>query len=89
MRAFIALSGMKPLGEKLGDLGDMSWSDPLGTIGVLADYVGGRIKREVAPDSVTLAHPELRPLADPLSDQVKRLRSLSESLLRKHKRDIM
>ena len=89
MRAFIALSGMKPLSEELGDLGDMSWSDPIGTIGVLADYVGGRIKREVRPDRVTLAHPELASLADPLTDQVKRLRSLTEGLMREHKRDIV
>ena len=47
MRAFIALSGMKPVGEKLEGLGDLDWSSPIGAIGVLADYVGERIQREV------------------------------------------
>jgi len=89
MRAFIALTGMKPLGEELGDVGDLSFSDPIGTIGVLADYVGGRIKREVRPDRITLAHEELKPLADPLTDQVKRLRALTEGLLREHKRGVI
>ena len=59
MRAFIALSGMKPLGEKLSGLGDIGLGDPIGSIGVLADYVGGRIQREVRPDRITMAHAEL------------------------------
>jgi acyl-CoA dehydrogenase family member 9 len=58
-------------------------------VGVVADYVGGRVKREVRPDRVTKAHPELEKLAEPLADQVKRLRETSEKLLRKHGSDIM
>ena len=47
MRAFIALSGMKPVGEQLSELGEIGLGDPIGSIGVLVDYVGGRIQREV------------------------------------------
>ncbi|MBA2506454.1 MAG: acyl-CoA dehydrogenase family protein [Thermoleophilaceae bacterium] len=89
MRAFIALTGMKPLGEELEGFSDISWNDPIGTIGVLADYVGGRAQRAVRPDSITMAHPELKSLSDPLTDQVKRLRDVSEGLLRKHGKEIM
>jgi alkylation response protein AidB-like acyl-CoA dehydrogenase len=89
MRAFIALTGVKPLGDELGELGDLGLGDPIGSLGVLADYAAGRIKREVRPDKITMAHDELSELADPLSDQVKRLRSTSESLLRRHGKDIM
>jgi acyl-CoA dehydrogenase family protein 9 len=89
MRAFIALTGVKPLGDELGELGDLGLGDPIGSLGVLADYAAGRIKREVRPDKITMAHDELSELADPLSDQVKRLRSTSESLLRQHGKDIM
>jgi acyl-CoA dehydrogenase family protein 9 len=89
MRAFIALSGMKPLGEKLGELGDLALSDPIGSLGVLADYVVGRVQREVRPDRVTLAHEELSELADPIADQVKRLRDTAESLLREHRKEIV
>ena len=60
MRAFIALSGMKPVGEKLSGLGDIGLGDPIGSIGVLADYVGGRIKREVRPDRITQGPPRAR-----------------------------
>src|SRR4051794_3206434 len=88
MRAFVALSGMKPLGEKLKELGGMSLSDAIGSIGVLADYVGGRIQRELRPDQVTMAHDELAELAKPVGDQVKRLRDVAESQLRAHKEEI-
>jgi acyl-CoA dehydrogenase family protein 9 len=89
MRAWIALAGLKPLGDELKELGEISLGDPIGTLGVLVDYVTGRIQRGVRPDQVTRAHPELQALADPLGDQVKRLRSVSESLLREHKRDVI
>jgi acyl-CoA dehydrogenase family protein 9 len=89
MRAFIALSGMKPVGEKLSELGEVGLGDPIGSIGVLVDYVGGRIQREVRPDRITAAHPELSDLADSASDQVKELRDVTESLLRKHKKGIV
>ena len=85
MRAFVALSGMKPLGEKLKELGDVGLGNAIGSIGVLADYVSGRIQRELRPDQVTMAHPELASLAEPIGDQVKRLRDLAERQLREHK----
>src|SRR4051794_1677421 len=85
MRAFVALSGMKPLGEKLQELGDVNLRDAIGSIGVLADYVQERIQRELRPDQVTKAHDELSALASPVGDQVKRLRDIAESQLREHK----
>src|SRR4051794_24168260 len=85
MRAYVALSGMKPVGEKLKELGDVGLHDAIGSIGVLADYVSERIQRELRPDQVTKAHPELSELASPVGDQVKRLREISESQLREHK----
>jgi acyl-CoA dehydrogenase family protein 9 len=89
MRAFIALSGMKPVGEKLSELGEVGLGDPIGSMGVLVDYVGGRIQREVRPDRITAAHSDLSDLADSASDQVKQLRDVTESLLRTHKGGII
>jgi acyl-CoA dehydrogenase family protein 9 len=88
MRAFVALSGMKPVGEKLSELGEIGLADPIGSIGVLLDYVGERIQREVRPDRITKAHPELEKHADGISDEVKELRDVTESLLRKHRKEI-
>jgi len=89
LRAFVALAGMKPVGERLSGLGEIGLADPVGSIGVLFDYVGGRILSEVRPDRISRAHPELRRHADAVSDQVKQLRSISESLLRAHRKEIV
>jgi acyl-CoA dehydrogenase family protein 9 len=89
MRAFIALSGMKPVGEKLGELGEIGLGDPIGSIGVLADYVGSRIQRQVRPDRITLAHEELKTQAYSVSEQVQELRSVSETLLSEHRKGIV
>jgi acyl-CoA dehydrogenase family member 9 len=89
LRAFIALTGMRPLGDELSGLGDVRLGDPIGSLGVLADYVGGRIQRAVRPDRITKAHRRLSPLASSLSDQVGRLRSVTESLLRAHRQEIV
>src|SRR3954464_3452178 len=89
LRAFIALTGIKPLGEELSGLGDLGLGDPIGSIGVLVDYVSGRIQREVRPDKIGCARPELAKHADAVSEQVKELRSVSEKLLREHKKGII
>src|SRR3989337_2962903 len=89
MRAFIALSGMKPVGEKLSGLGDIGLGDPIGSIGVVLDYVGDRISQQVRPDKITKAHPELEKHADAVGDQVKELRSVTEGLLREHHKEVM
>jgi acyl-CoA dehydrogenase family protein 9 len=88
MRAFIALAGMKPLGDELKEMGDVSLADPIGSIGVLAEYVAGRIAREVNPDRITRAHDELDEHAGSVSEQVKRLRSVTEGLLREYRSGI-
>jgi acyl-CoA dehydrogenase family protein 9 len=88
MRAFVALSGMKPVGEKLKELGDMNLRDSIGSLGVLAEYVQERIQRELRPDQVTMAHSAVADLAAPIGDQVKRLRDVTEDQLRTHKEGI-
>jgi acyl-CoA dehydrogenase family member 9 len=89
MREFIALSGIQPLGNELRELGDLGFSDPIHSIGVLARYVGSRVERELRPQKITKAHDELASLADDVSDHVKQLRSVSEGLLRKHRKGIV
>jgi acyl-CoA dehydrogenase family protein 9 len=89
LREFIALGGVKPLGDELNELGELELSDPVHSIGVLLDYVGSRIQREVRPQRITRAHDELSGLAGAVGEQVKQLRSVSESLLRKHGKGIV
>jgi alkylation response protein AidB-like acyl-CoA dehydrogenase len=89
LRAFIALTGVKPLGDQLSGLAELELGDPLGSLGVVMDYVSGRIQREVRPDRIRRAHPEVSEQADSVADQVKRLRDVSEGLLRKHGKGIV
>lgn len=89
LRSYIALSGFKPLGEQLSELREINLSDPIHSLGILVDYVGDRIIREVRPDRLTQAHPELSSLAEPVSGQVARLRSIAEGALRAHGREII
>jgi acyl-CoA dehydrogenase family protein 9 len=88
MRAFIALSAMKPVGERLSELGEIGLTDPIRSIGLLADYVAGRVQREVRPERITLAHPELERHADAVADQVKDLAAATERLVREHRKDV-
>jgi acyl-CoA dehydrogenase family member 9 len=89
LRAYIALTGLRPLGEKLSELGSLELTDPLGSIGVVIDYVGGRIQRQVRPDRITMAHERLNEQAAAVSDQVKRLREVTERLIREHRKEIV
>jgi acyl-CoA dehydrogenase family protein 9 len=89
LRAFIALGGFKPVGEKLEGLSDIELTDPIGSIGVLVEYASDRIQREILPDRLTKAHDELSDHADAVSDQVKRLAGVTEKLLREHKKGII
>jgi acyl-CoA dehydrogenase family protein 9 len=86
LRAFIALTGVKPVGDRLSELGDLNLGDPIRTIGVLVEYVARRIQREVRPERISKAHPELKEHADAVSEQVKELASLTEGLLREHRK---
>jgi acyl-CoA dehydrogenase family member 9 len=89
MREFIALSGIQPLGEELKELGDLGFSDPIHSIGVLAKYVGSRLERGLRPQRISKAHDELTSLADDVGDQVRQLRAVGEGLLRRHGKGIV
>src|SRR3954447_25027686 len=89
LRSFVALSALKPLGEELSELGDLGLGDPIGSLGTIAEYAFNRVKREIRPEQVTRAHPELADLARPVGEQVKRLRGAGETLLRKHGKGVI
>ncbi len=89
LRAFVALSGLKVVGDELEGMDDLDLlGAPVRSGGLVLDYVLSRVKRRVAPPRLTHVHPELRALAEPLSDQVVRLREASEDLLRRHGSDV-
>jgi len=89
LRAFVALTGLRPLGDRLREVGNLDLSHPIGSLGVLAEYVGERARRSVRPDRLTRHHEELNDLARPVGDQVVQLREVSERLLRRHGRGVV
>jgi acyl-CoA dehydrogenase family member 9 len=88
LRSFITLSALKPLGDELEMLADFDLSEPLRLLGAWAEYVAGRVQREVLPNRLTRPHKELTAFSDPIADQVNRLRAVAEGLLRRYRRKI-
>ncbi|MEX2425031.1 MAG: acyl-CoA dehydrogenase family protein [Acidimicrobiia bacterium] len=84
MRMFVALNGLETVGEELEDLQSFDFTEPIRSLGVYADYVGGRLKRRAAPDRLDGASDALSEEADRCSRQVVALRNASEHLLRAH-----
>lgn len=89
LRSYIALSSLKPIGERLEELTHLDLAHPIGSLGVLADYIGGHLERDLRPDRLTRAHAKLKDLADPIADQVSQLGKLAESLVRTHKKQVI
>lgn len=84
LRSFIALNGIEPLAAQLGGLTQLDLRDPLNAVGVVADYVGGLVRRRVQPPKLTTAAPRFAAQAERVGGQVERLRSVGERLLRRH-----
>ncbi len=84
LQAFIALSGLKAVGDEVSDLRHLRLSEPLHSLGTIAEYVAGRVARGVRPDRLDAAHPALRRQAGQVADQVGKLRDTTEKLLRIH-----
>ncbi|MGH2865358.1 MAG: acyl-CoA dehydrogenase family protein [Solirubrobacteraceae bacterium] len=85
LRSYIALSALKPLGHELEVLADADLSDPIRLLGAFTEDVLGRVRRAVHhPDRLTRTHGQLAGLADPVGEQVKRLRQAGEGLLRRY-----
>jgi acyl-CoA dehydrogenase family protein 9 len=88
LRMFVSLNGLETVGEELEDLKTFDFTEPIRSLGVYADYVGGRLKRRAAPDRITGASDELSEEADSCSRQVVALRNAAEHLLREHGRSV-
>jgi acyl-CoA dehydrogenase family member 9 len=89
LRMFIALTGLKPLGEELSELTTLSISQPLQSAERLAGYLGKRVKRGINPQRLSLQHDSLNELAIPMAGQIKRLNETAEGLLRRYGKKIV
>lgn len=84
LRMLIGLQGCKELGEELEDLNQLDLRDPLRSLGAVAEYVGGRVRRTVNPKGLPAAAPEFADASDRVARQVSDLRNGAEKLLRRH-----
>jgi len=89
LRAFIALSGLKALADEHTDLAHLNLADPIGSIGVLADYAVSKVRREIVRPRLEGIHPDLEALAHPVGDHVRKLRATGEKLLRTHGENVV
>jgi acyl-CoA dehydrogenase family member 9 len=88
LRSFVALAGLKTVADEVADLRGLNLADPIDGIGVLADYVGQRIRRRLRRDRLDTTHPTLTRHGDRVAEQVGQLRATAEKLLRIHGSDI-
>src|SRR5438270_1142199 len=94
LRLYVGLTGVQKPGEYLQGLGkDLAnaLNDPIKSLGVLRDY-GMRKVRQTLPygrTQITRAHEALRKQVANVEDAVQELASMSETLLRRHGRQIV
>jgi acyl-CoA dehydrogenase family protein 9 len=88
LRMFVALNGLETVGEELEDLQTFDFTEPIRSLGVYADYVGGRLKRKAAPNRLSDASEHLSDEAVRISRQIVDLRNATEQLLRAHGRSV-
>src|SRR5437868_10755011 len=94
LRLYVGLTGVQKPGEFLQGLGkDLanSLNDPIKSLGVLRDY-GRRKVRQTLPygrTQITKAHESMRKQVANVEDAVQELASLTESVLRRHGRQIV
>ncbi len=86
---FIALSGIKGVGERLKIVGK-ALNDPIKSLGVLYDFfVTQKIQRSLYGDKLNKAHPELKREAGLFEEDVQEFAEVVEKALRKHRKNIM
>src|SRR5438067_2649061 len=94
LRLYVGLTGVQKPGEYLHGLGKEianALNDPIKSLGVLRDY-GMRKVRQTLPygrTQITRAHEALRKQVANVEDAVQELASMSETLLRRHGREIV
>jgi acyl-CoA dehydrogenase family member 9 len=87
LRCFVALSGMSGPGKALADV-VKAMREPIKGFGLLSDFALRKARTVLGRERMSRAHPVLSREAVIFEDYTAELASLSESMLRKHGREI-
>lgn len=88
LRRHIAMAGLAGPAELLRGVSEAT-RRPLRSIGLLADYALAVFNRRWKRHEVSLAHPAVRKLLDPLLELVARMGDVTERMLREHGPEIL
>ncbi len=84
LRMLVGLQGCRELGDELDDMNHLDLRDPLRSVGAVAEYLGGRVRRAIRPQGLANASPAFEDASDRVARQVSDLRNGAEKLLRRH-----
>lgn len=90
LRLFVGLSGMQEPGAYLMEVAE-ALRNPIGQIGILADFAAGRVRRALGagePGVAVDVHPRIQRHVDYLVSHTRDLRLAAESAIRRHGRRI-
>lgn len=88
LRLFIALSGMKGVGDYLKVIGK-ALNDPIKSLGTLRNFAVRKITKTITRDRLAQVHELLSPEAIMVEEQVAHFATAVENLLRRHGKDII
>ncbi len=88
LRLFIALAGMRNHGEYLKEIGRALHS-PLSSMGVLSEYLFGKVKRTFVRPRFEGLRPEMEVAADLVAKYSDRLYDHTDEAIRTHKKEIL
>jgi len=88
LRLYLALSGMKELGDQLKEV-QSALKRPLRDFGILSDYAQKRMKGTITKDKLDKVHPTLAPEAEILAKYAGVFTNAVETIVRKHGKKVI
>lgn len=94
LRLYIALSGIKDVGEYLKEIGSSAGkllNDPIKGFGILSNYAGKKFTEltSIGMDKFEQVHPELKEQAEYFEKATLQLSKASGALLKKYRKDVV
>jgi acyl-CoA dehydrogenase family protein 9 len=92
LRLFIALAGLKEVGEYLQEVAhglSDTFKDPIKAFGVLSGFVGRKVKQRVGNNIINIFDETFAEESDYLEDCIAEFNQAGEKIIRRHRKDIV